>query len=170
MKKLYTNIVLVLMAALTMTTFTSCDKDSDLAYDLDGIWQGTIVGDYYSDRYGVTRTDYDTEICFHQDGAFSRGGTGYEIDRESWSGTTQRFNFVWRVNNGRIYIEYDDGYRVIIRDFETYYMGGNMRFRGYFDDYDTGQPMASFNLVKVAQRYSYANDLVSNDSITVTKD
>ena len=57
MKKIYTNIAVALMAVLTMTSFTSCDSDVDLAYDLDGIWQGTIIANYYYDRYGGTFLD-----------------------------------------------------------------------------------------------------------------
>ena len=169
MKKIYTHIAVALMAVLTMTAFTSCDKDSEIAYDLDGIWQGTIVGNYYSSRYGATRTDYDTEIRFYQNGAFSRGGTGYEIDRENWTGYTTRFDFDWKVRDERIYITYDDGFQVVIRDWETYYMGNTMRFRGYFEDYHTGEQLASFNLIKVSERYSYANDTMNNDSITIEK-
>lgn len=169
MKKFYTNIAVALMAVLTMTAFTSCDEDADIAYDLDGIWQGTIIGDFYSDRYGTTRTDYDTEICFYQSSTFSRSGTGYEIDRESWSGHISEFDFDWTVNNGRIYISYSDGYKIVIRDWETYYMGNTMRFRGYFEDYYTGETVASFNLIKVAAKYSYAKNKVKTDSITITK-
>lgn len=168
MKKIYTNIAVALMAVLTMTGFTSCDSDVDLAYDLDGIWQGTIQGNYYYDRYHTEYIDYDTEIRFYQDGAFSRGGTGYEIDR-AYGGLSTRSNFDWTVRNGRIYLSYDDGYEVVIRDFETYTMGGYMRFRGYFDNYRTGEPMASFNLVKVSERYSYAKNMAVSDSITITK-
>ena len=169
MKKYYTNIAAVLMAVLSMTAFTSCDKDVDIAYDLDGIWQGTILGNYYFDRYGTNYTDYDTEICFYQDGAFSRGGTGYEIDRDNTTGRYTRFEFDWKVRNERIYICYDDGYEVIIRDYETYTMGNTLRFRGYFDDYYTGEQMASFNLVKVSERYSYAKNMVNSDSISIVK-
>ena len=169
MKKIYTNIAVALMAVLTMTAFTSCDSDADLAYDLDGIWQGTIVGNYYYDRYHTDYTDYDTEIRFYQDGAFSRGGTGYEIDRDNTTGRYTRSNFDWTVRNGRIYLSYDDGYEVIIRDYETYTMGNTMRFRGYFDDYRTGEQLASFNLIKVSERYSYAKNMVDSDSITITK-
>ena len=46
MKKFYTNTMMALMGALMMTTLTSCDKDTMLAWDLDGLWSGTIVGDY----------------------------------------------------------------------------------------------------------------------------
>ena len=48
-------------------------------------------------------------------------------------------------------------------------MGNTMRFRGYFDDYYTGEQMASFNLVKVSERYSYAKNMVDSDSITIVK-
>ena len=145
MKKLYTNIAVVLMAVLTMTAFTSCDKDVDLAYDLDGIWQGTILGNYYYDRYGTNYTDYDTEICFYQNGAFSRGGTGYEIDRDNTTGRYSRFNFDWKVRNGRIYISYDDGTDVAI----THYSLWSNEFRGEFRDYHNGRTLATFRFYRI---------------------
>ena len=57
MKKINTYLVMALMVVLTMTTFTSCDKDTRLAMDLNGIWSGTIVGDYYVDRYSGVETE-----------------------------------------------------------------------------------------------------------------
>lgn len=154
MKKIYTLLAVALMAV----ALASCDSDADLAYDLDGIWQGTIQGNYYYDRYHTSYSDYDTEIRFYQEGAFSNGGTGYEIDRDNYTGRYTRSYFDWKVRNGRIYMSYDDGYDVVIRDFETYRMGGTMRFRGYFDDYYTGEQLASFNLIKVAETRSMALD------------
>ena len=41
-------------------------------------------------------------------------------------------------------------YSIIVRDYELYSVGSGMRFRGYFDNYETGESMASFNLVKVS--------------------
>ena len=147
----YMKMMLVAMAA--MLVFTSCDDDAALAYDLDGVWQGTIVGNYYNYRRGSN--DYDTEIMFRQRGSWGSGGTGYEIDRNWRTGRYTKNYFNWTVHNGRIYIDYDDGFHVIIRDFETYTMGGHLRFRGYFDDYDTGEQLASFNLIKVESRDDY---------------
>ena len=43
-------IVLSLVAVLAMASCT--DDDTQQAYDLDGYWQGSIVGNYYADRYG----------------------------------------------------------------------------------------------------------------------
>ena len=84
MRKIYTNTMMVLMLALTMLTFTSCDKDTMLAIDLDGIWAGTVVGDYYYDRYGLAGDVYDTELCFYQSGDFSKGvSSGGLVIRES---------------------------------------------------------------------------------------
>lgn len=154
MKKLNTYTKLLLMALIAMTTMTSCDEDAALAYDLEGVWQGTITGNYYYDRYRVQSNDYDTEIMFRQI-SWETGGTGYEIDRRYGSRSYSKTYFDWKVRNGKIYIEYDDGYRVIVRDFETYRMGGRMRFRGYFDNYDTGEQMAAFSLIKVEDPNSY---------------
>ena len=46
MKKIYDYTRFMLMALVTMVAFSSCDEDSDIAYDLDGAWSGTVVGDY----------------------------------------------------------------------------------------------------------------------------
>lgn len=153
MKKFYNYTAALCMALMTMMLTTSCDDDTALAYDLDGVWQGTIIGDYYYDRYGTNSNDYSTEIMFRKDGG--HGGTGYEIDRRSGSRHETKVEFDWNVRNGRIYIDYDDGYHVIIRDYETFWMGSFMHLRGYFDNYDTGEQMASFDLIKVVSNNSY---------------
>ena len=114
MKYFYTYTKLLFLALIATMTMTSCDEDAALAYDLEGVWQGTITGNYYTKTY-----------------------------------------FDWRVRDGKTYLEYDDGYRVIVRDFETYTMGGRMRFRGYFENFDTGEDMASFSLIKVDDPNSY---------------
>jgi hypothetical protein len=178
MKYFYTYTKLLFLALIATMTMTSCDEDAALAYDLEGVWQGTITGNYYYDRYHVTTNDYDTEIMFHQI-SWEKGGNGYEIDRRYGSRTYTKTYFDWRVRDGKIYLEYDDGYRVIVRDFETYTMGGRMRFRGYFENFDTGEDMASFSLIKVdapnsyydRNNYYYApqknvpKDSLANDSI-----
>ena len=150
MKKFYTNTMMALMGALMMTTLTSCDKDTMLAWDLDGLWSGTIVGDYYYDRYHSRETVYDTEIYFYQNGEFSKGGTGYQIDRNRETRRYTRYDFDWRVKNQKIYIYYDDNYEVVIRDYEIYDVGRTSHFRGYLDDAYDGSQLASFDLVKVA--------------------
>lgn len=154
MKTIYIYTKLLIVAMTAMTVFASCNGDTQLAFDLEGVWQGTITGNYYYDRYHVVETDYDTEIMFQQNG-FNSGGSGYEIDREYGRRSYTKSYFEWTVRNGRIYLDYDDGYRVIIRDFETYFQNGRMRFRGYFDNYDTGEQMASFSLVKVTDSNRY---------------
>ena len=83
MKNIYDYTRFMLMALVTMVAFSSCDEDSDIAYDLDGAWSGTVVGDYYYYRYGkeyVTYQDWDTYIEFKQDSPFATSGEGYEYD------------------------------------------------------------------------------------------
>lgn len=138
-----------IMALLTIMTMAGCtDDDTQQAYDLNGYWQGSIQGDYYSNRYGGNDS-WDTEIWFVQEGDFSNGGYGREIDYARRSGYVYDVKFDWEVRNGRIYIDYYDGYHIIIRDYELYYIGSGQRFRGYFEDWDTGRTLASFDLVKV---------------------
>lgn len=152
MKKIYDYTRFVLMALVTMVTFSSCDEDSDIAYDLDGAWSGTVVGDYYYYRYGkeyVTYQDWDTYIEFKQDSPFATSGEGYEYDENRRTGQWSETYFDWQVRNGKIYISYDDGTDVVIRDYEVYQTRGVMRFRGYFEDY-RGNDIASFDFIKVA--------------------
>ncbi|MFA4182544.1 hypothetical protein [Xylanibacter rodentium] len=150
MKKVYNYIMVMMLVTFTALSLTSCqDDDVDQAYDMNGIWQGTIEGMYYHDRYGRDGR-WDTEIQFVQDGDFSRGGYGEEVDYSYDTHRIYSSQFYWEVRNGRILLEYDDGYSVIIRDYELYPVGSGMRFRGFFDDYKTGEPMASFSLVKVS--------------------
>lgn len=151
MKKFYTNTMMALMSALMMTTLTSCDKDTMLAWDLHGLWSGTIIGDYYYDRYGLVGDIYDTEIYFYQSGEFSKGGTGYQIDRNRETRRYTRYEFDWRVKNQKIYIYYDDNYEAVIRDYEIYDVGRTSHFRGFLDDAYDGTQLASFDLVKVAE-------------------
>ena len=152
MKKIYDYTRFMLMALVTMVTFSSCDEDSDIAYDLDGAWSGTVVGDYYYYRCGkeyVTYQDWDTYIEFKQDSPFATSGEGYEYDENRRTGQWSETYFDWQVRNGKIYISYDDGTDVVIRDYEVYQIRNVMRFRGYFEDY-RGNDIASFDFIKVA--------------------
>lgn len=141
-----------LMAICTMFVMTSCDSDTDLAYDLDGVWSGTLSSEFYDYRYGQHMTDtYETEITFVQEGDFSRGGTGYEIDYNLNTGRSSQTYFDWTVRGGKIYIDYDDHTTVVVRDYDIYTVGRTPHFRGYFDDYYDGSTLAAFNLVKVTR-------------------
>lgn len=178
MKYIYTYIRLTFMAVVAMTAFTSCDEDHALAYDLEGIWEGTIVGEYYNQHYGRAMTEiYDTQIYFER--TYGTSGTGWERTYSSRGHSEVRFD--WGVRNGRIYMEYYDGYRILIDRYETYYLGNKLRFRGYFVDYDTDEEIASFSLIRVESPHDYedyrnpyygrraeATDSLATDSLTVT--
>lgn len=155
MKKILSNISMTIIALMTAMTMTSCDSDTEMAWDLNGIWSGTIYGNYYDNRYGYSNDDWDTEIKFVQDGDFSRGGWGEERDWD-YRGRCTRSTFEWTVRNGRIYISYDDGYNIIIDRYDLYNRGGAMRFKGVFEDYDNGSQLASFDLVKVYEWGDYS--------------
>ena len=145
-----------MMMLMAMMTMTSCERDSDadLAYDLEGVWQGSIQGNYYSYRRGSN--DYDTEISFTRRDSY--GGTGYEIDYNYRTGRYIRNYFDWTVRNNRIILDYDDGYSVIVHDYEVYSVRGVLRLKGYFQDYDTGEDLAYFDLVKVVDSDDYYYD------------
>lgn len=144
--KIFRNIPFLFFLFAT-AMFTACDEDAEKAYDLNGIWEGTINGQYYYDRY-QSNESWDTEICFVQDGDFSRGGYGTERDYSNNSSYYTENDFDWEVSNGRIYLYYDDGYEVVIDDYDIYSRGNSLRFRGYFVNNKTGESLASFDLIK----------------------
>ena len=41
MKKLYTTLMMAMMAMMTLS-FTSCETDEEIAYDLEGTWVGNM--------------------------------------------------------------------------------------------------------------------------------
>lgn len=157
------NTIYTIICALAMVSFISCDDaDSDVAYTLDGIWQGTIQGGYYDDRYGYSG-QWSTEIQFITDGYAQ--GYGTEVDYSYYYNRAYRSDFNWEVQNGYIYLYYYDGYTAVIADYDLYARGNQRWFRGYFQDYYTGAPMASFDLVKVANWGSpYYRAIESNES------
>ena len=160
MKTMIERIGLMMMVLLSALTLTSCDDDTETAYDLDGIWQGTINGNYYQDRYGYTES-WDTEIRFYQNGDFSRGGSGEERDWD-YRGKCYSSRFDWKVRNGRIYLYYDDGYNIVIDRYDLYWRSNTQRFRGYFEDFDTGDQLASFDLVKVVEWHDFSKKSQDN--------
>ena len=160
MKTMIERIGLMMMVLLSALTLTSCDEDTETAYDLDGIWQGTINGNYYQDRYGYTES-WDTEIRFYQNGDFSRGGSGEERDWD-YRGKCYNSRFDWKVRNGRIYLYYDDGYNIVIDRYDLYWRSNTQRFRGYFEDFDTGDQLASFDLVKVVDWHDFSKKSQDN--------
>ncbi len=157
MKKIFTYTMMMLMAALTMTS-CQLDEDATLAYDIEGVWQGSIDGNYYYNRYHSNA--YDTEICFERRTAYS--GTGYEVDYNLDTRRYTRNYFDWEIRNGSIYLDYDDNTTIVIRrDYEVYSVRGRLRFRGIFESYRTGEELASFNLFKVEDPNDYYDRYLS---------
>lgn len=158
MKRYLTHISTTILTVMTALCLISCDKDVDTAYDLAGIWEGTILGDFYYDRYGgaVATTTWNTQIEFIQNGSFSTGGSGREVDYNPDTGFNSFTTFTWEVRNGRIYMSYSDGYQIVINDYEMYTFANKPYFRGYFTDWTTGEQIASFNLAKTSSWASWA--------------
>lgn len=132
MKKIYTYLLMAMMALPMMTALTSCDRDSmdrDEARTLEGTWTGYIET-YYRDRWGKTGDSFRTSIYFERENPY--GGWGYEIDYD-WRNRYVDYycEFRWEVSNGVIRIKYDDSWGVV-RIYD-YSLNGNY-FEGYMDD------------------------------------
>ena len=132
MKKIFTYILFAVMSAFTLT---SCESDDQYEADLltTGDWQG-YLGAYYSDRWGVSGTTYETVMHFKDNGVGATSGRGYEVDYDTRSPFRDYAycGFQWSVVDGRITIIYDDALwtPVYIYDYHL----SSSRFYGYMDD------------------------------------
>ena len=116
MKKLSILLSMLLFATMTIT-FTSCDDDADIAYTLEGTWQGNM---YMSSSYsGRTYDATSSEVCFSQDPYAYSSGTGYWVDYYSNAPRDYlAYHITLTVRNRIIYVHfYEDGSDIEIRDY-----------------------------------------------------
>lgn len=149
MKKFY-HLVLLAFMAITATTFTSCDEDTQIALTLEGVWQGNMYvsaswngRDYYATS---------TEITFEGDDFHWSHGTGYWADYYSGAPWDYVANHIqWRVVNRSIEVYFiEEGTTVYIEDYSL----SDNYFSGYIQDGDND---VEFRLRHVAspRRSSY---------------
>ena len=127
MKK-FTTLLTMAFIALMSISFTSCDDDSDIAYTLDGTWNGNMSVEYgnYDAVYSVIHFD-------QTDGIYS--GTGYWIDYyqgDYWHGNNYIANRIrWTVRNKSIYIDFldENSNGAIISDYAL----SDRKFSGYVE-------------------------------------
>lgn len=116
MKKISTLMMMTLVAMLTLS-FTSCDEDDDIAYTLEGTWEGNM---YVSESYnGRTYDATYSEICFLRDPYSYSSGAGYWIDY--YSGAPWKYianHITWTVRDGALYVHfYEENSDVVIYDY-----------------------------------------------------
>ena len=144
MKKIYNYLFIGIVAVLSMT-LSSCNDD-DIARDLDGIWEGE-VSQNWSWRW-KNFSDYQyVDIEFFRDPSRYASGSGIEYDYDRW-GYYKPCNFTFSVRNEDIFIDYEDGARVMIP--HGYYLSSSRfegEFRNYYYPYEY---IANFSFVKVA--------------------
>ena len=110
MKKLYTTLMMAMMAMMTLS-FTSCETDEEIAYDLEGTWRGNMS---IADAYGESVVD--SEITFLRYPNSYTEGNGLWADYYG-PRDYEVYRFEWYVDYGTIYIRFSDGARVEIRNY-----------------------------------------------------
>lgn len=135
MKKLSTLLTIALLSMMAFS-LTSCDEDHEIALELDGTWRGQIQSN---------KGPFNVDIRFKQDG-FSRHGVGYEYDEPVYGRGEDYAEFDWSVSNGNIYMNYDDGSRVVIADYTL--RGGQLS--GYLQNARNGWDLGYIHLVKLS--------------------
>jgi len=129
MKKLYSMLMMAMMA-LTATTMTSCDEDTQIAYTLEGTWQGNM---YVHTAYrGYDYYATSTEITFLRDPYRYASGSGYWVDYYSNAPWDYVANHIeWRVVNRNIEVYFlEDGNSMVIGDYRL----SDNYFTGYIAD------------------------------------
>ena len=110
MKKLYTTLMIAMMGLMTLS-FTSCETDEEIAYDLEGTWVGNMsIADAYGEAY------VDSEITFLRYSNSYTEGNGLWADYYG-PRDYEVYRFEWYVDFGTIYIRFEDGARVEIRSY-----------------------------------------------------
>ena len=104
----------MLFAAITAITFTSCDKDDMISYDLKGTWKGDMyqVSEYGGKRYNASYT----ELYFETSAFRTARGIGKWIDHYSNNPYYDYFasNIDWQVKDQIIYITFKNGDRTTL--------------------------------------------------------
>lgn len=155
MKKITALLTVALMTVVCLT-FTACNKDSNIAYTLDGTWKG----DMYI-WYGEYESSYSIIEFNQNDGFYS--GTGYWTDfydSNYWGSYNYRptRKFSWTVNNGNIYISFYDGSSSItIYDYSI----SDNYFRGTMNAANGNK--VTFSLSKYGRSNYNWNDYYYND-------
>lgn len=126
MKKLYSIIAMIVMA-FSATMLVSCDEDSNIAYTLEGVWEGNMYKQsYYNGRYF---TSSRTVMQFDRNPYRYSSGTGKWIDYYSDAPWDYFASYIsWEVNNGRIRI-YSE------KENQTYYIEEFGLSDNYFEGY-----------------------------------
>lgn len=157
-----TSKLIWMMLAITMSfVLTSCEDDEDIAYTLEGTWEGQIATSSSWDGY--TFAISYSQLCFDRDPYRYAEGTGYWVDYYS----DARWDYVanhtyWRVENGRIkiYLEEED---------YTYYITNYSLTDNYFSGriYD-GDNYVDFDLRHVSSpnwsMFRYYDDYYYRDN------
>lgn len=141
MKKIYTLLAIMLTCALT-----SCDwltEDEDIAYTLEGTWQGNM---YIKSTWdGRTYNSTYSEVTFLKDPYHYSNGDGYWVDYYSDAPWDYVANHItWRVDYGTIRVHFvEDGTNITIRSYRL----NNNRFSGWIED---GANDVEFNLTHIS--------------------
>ena len=159
--KTFTKTLMMALMAMLAFSVTSCDDDDEIAYTLEGTWEGDMYVTTYYDgvNYDATRT----EVCFLRDPYRYSSGDGYWVDYYRdyyWGGYNYIANHIrWEVYNRRITIHLiEEDYTFDIYDYsltDNYFTGylyfddvrhkfnlrhvsspnWNSYYYGYYDDY-----------------------------------
>ena len=130
MKKIYT-----LMAFMLTFALTSCNwwtEDEEIAYTLEGTWQGNMY--IRSTWNGRTYSSTYSEVTFLRDPYRYSSGDGYWVDYYSNAPWDYVANHItWRVDYGTIQVYFvEDHDYITIRDFRL----SDSHFKGWIEDGD----------------------------------
>ena len=111
MKTIYHYLVIAATILTATTALISCEEEDDyIAQQLrNADWQG-YVGAYYSDRWNLSGSEYDTVMHFSSKGEYYTSGRGEELNYNTRSPHRDYAycTFKWFIVDGEITLIYDD--------------------------------------------------------------
>lgn len=109
----FKHYLFIVAAMITMISLSSCESDEEKGFDISGMYGKTWYGDMgFNDRHGEPLCSYITFTS----GASSDHGVG--VDEQCYLSDDayyRTYKFDWEIENGLLYLYYDDGYTFIIR-------------------------------------------------------
>ncbi len=135
MKKISFYALIILVSMTATAVLTSCEDEDQYESNIltSGDWEG-YLGEYYSDRWGLSGNYYETVMHFSGRGVGSTSGRGYQVDYNTRSpyNNYAYCGFQWSIVQGQITLIYDDAEWSPVYIYD-YYLSSS-RFRGYIDD------------------------------------
>lgn len=110
--KIFKHYLFIVMALVAMVSFTSCEDDEDIGFDLSGSYGVT----WYGDMGAIDHEGYslDSYITFMSGSRPDHGIGTEELYYPNSPYEYDTYKFDWVIENGVLYLDYDNGDHIVV--------------------------------------------------------